>query len=163
MVWSGEHCAYKNYCEDGTPLLPGKTCPPSVIRLNPKKPNAGIEMPGGAPPACSRMTSFFRQNSSSGRLLLMSNGSAQGMFERYIADAKREKIDLSLSSLTVILVKPSGARLTLDAPRLQIGQMFKGLTVRQLWLRQLKDLSAAKIRNGEGEASRLSADFICGR
>lgn len=165
QIWSGETCVIHYYCKNGQPLLPGGSCgKPSSNEPNQRPPNSGVMLPHLEEPPCSRKAQFFKRVRAApkGRTVLLSNGSAETLFERYVEDSGTANTDLELKHLRIVLVERTRGYVILVAPRLKIGEMFKFLTPHRLWLRELKGLWAKKILNPEREALRLQADLVCG-
>ncbi len=164
QVWSGEACVVHAYCKDGTPWVPGSPCPAGSAALLPQpgvalpKKNVGL--------ACSRQTQFSIQRgekgSAPGRVLVVSDGKVDELFERYVDDARRSSIELDLKQLRLVFVDKESGYLELLAPRLGVQELFRLSTPRALWLKKLQGRWAQRVLNAESEAVKRRADLICG-
>ena len=133
------------------------TCPPGKVAVN-----------GGCSfriRSCDRSTIFSRQESSS-RSVVFVNGDLVNLFSRYTADAQRSKIDLDLDQIKVVFFDAENKRVMLEGGnnvKMDIGQLFSGMTMKQVWMRRLKKHKiAADLTDPVAEAVQFSADLLCG-
>jgi hypothetical protein len=136
---------------------PAAPCPPGKIAVNGR---CSFQMRN-----CDRSTVFSRQESS-GRSVVFVNGDLVNLFNRYFADAERSKVDLDLDRLKVIFFDTQNKRVILEGGnnvKMDIGQLFAGMTMKQVWLRKLRRYkSAFDLSDPVAEAGQFGGDLLCG-
>lgn len=151
-------------CPDGSIASSNGCEPPKAVRCPPGK----VAINGRCSfqiRNCDRSTVFSSQGSP-GRSILLVNGNLVDLFSRYTADAERRKIDLDLDQLKVVFFNANNKRVILEGGnnvKMDIGQLFSGMTMKQVWIRRMKrEKVASDLPDPAAEAAQFSADLLCG-
>ena len=99
---------------------------------------------------------------SRGKKILLVNGRALDLFQRYIGDLELEHAQPDYETLRVYLYGQDGRREELRAT-LTMGDLFLGTTYKDKWRRVLRSKVAADRQLPQEDAKVLHADLICGQ
>src|SRR3954447_9571820 len=188
MVWGGTKCEWRNVCPDGSPYN-GKPCAqvktppraPTPQPVPPLPPTAApqpvLPVPGSsqcaggeiaingkcvrAPRDCDRATVFFGEISEPARNVLLVNGPAPELIDRYFSDLRKKHSAGDVNVLTVFFYE-KGELSTVRAKQTMV-DFFKTWTIEQVWeKRVLKGRNASDVDDPISISKNLMADLICG-
>jgi hypothetical protein len=97
-----------------------------------------------------------------GRKVLLVNGRAWNLFQRYVGDFELQHIEPDYEALRVYVYGPDGHREELRAT-LAMGDLFLGTTYKDKWRRILRNKLAADRPLPQEDAKLLDSDLICGQ
>lgn len=109
-------------------------------------------------------TAFRRDFAGGQRKVLLSSGSASGLFIKYLRAAEARRVDVNLEALVVVMYVRSGDQMELisiSAPKLSVWQNATGKHERE-WLRLMQDKHAERLPAPLEVGEHLRADVVCG-
>lgn len=100
---------------------------------------------------------FINKGVEGKRTVLLSDGNAWSLFQQYLAEAESQGLKVNLSKVNVVLASKS--------QRKEFGldwkQMLTGNSKKEIWARQLKNVTADNDAALNREAARQKWDMVC--
>lgn len=170
----GGECQPLELCSNGRPAVDGDCSEGSVLAPSPV-PRAAAKQTvpqGSAPRKCEVSTIFHTGNvASTSRLfwkreqrsVLLLNGDAVSLFDRYIADVKRSARALDYQNLVISYVDNAGKIVPALMSSLTFEEILGAVTYQQKWRERLRGVRSRDIANAERFARENSLDVVCGR
>lgn len=158
MVLGGSNCEYRDLCPDGT-VYRGSPC--GTAKSPPSPPPRASPLPTID---CRRELNFHDiRTTKLGRSVLIVGGSVGELLEKYLETAERRRLPIELKDLEVVYFEGvDREKRTISDVRLSIGDVFKGLSVRDKWKSRAAGLIAERIPNAPQIAESIEADLVCG-
>jgi hypothetical protein len=97
-----------------------------------------------------------------GRKVLLVNGGASELFQRYLGDLELAHVEPDYETLRVYIYGSDNRRQELRAT-LSMGDLFLGVSYKDKWRRLLRNRTAVDRPLPQEDAKLLDSDLICGQ